>query len=239
MNWNETSWKDSALKHAQSSADEVCGLVCVVKGRNKYFPCRNIANEPSESFCICPDDWIKCEDAGEPVALFHSHIDVPPTPSELDIVSCNYLDLPFYIVNPKTKEWHDFKPVNYQQPLVGVPWVWGKSDCWTTVINWFGNKGLKVKNWFRPEKPEDILTNGMFERVIPLSGFKPLADDEDLLVGDLILMKFTGPDPDHVAIYIGDMHIVHHLGGKLSSRDFYGKLFQDATVRRYRHAQKN
>ena len=57
-----------------------------------------------------------------------------------------------------------------------------------------------------------------------------------MLPGDLLLMKFTGPDPDHVAIYIGEQMVLHHMAGRLSSRDLYNQFLIDATVRRFRHA---
>jgi len=228
------TWKEAALKHAISSNDEVCGLISIVKGREKYFPCKNLADDAEDEFVICPDDWMEAEDAGELVGVFHSHPNCSPKPSKTDLISCNYLDLPFYIVNPSLNEWHYMEPTGYKQPLIGRSWKWGTSDCWTLVIDYFAEKGLTIKNWTRPNKPEDILTNGILERIIPESGFKIVEDE--MQVGDLLLMKFVGPDPDHVAIYIGEQMVVHHLSGKLSSRDLYNQFLIDSTVKRYRHA---
>ena len=227
-------WKESALNHAkEQSTKEVCGLISIVKGKTRYFPCKNIADDPTDGFCLSPDDWMKAEDAGELVGVFHSHPDCSPEPSKTDLDSCDYLDLPFYIVNPNTKEWHYMEPTGYKQPLIGRVWEWGKSDCWTLVIDYFAEKGLTVKNWPRPNKSKDILTNGIFERLIPKSGFKIVEDE--MKVGDLLLMKFTGPDPDHVAVYIGEQMVIHHLGGRLSSRDLYNEFLINATVKRYRY----
>ena len=228
------TWKEAALKHAISSNDEVCGLISIVKGREKYFPCKNLAEDTEDEFVICPDDWMEAEDAGELVGVFHSHPNCSPKPSKTDLISCNYLDLPFYIVNPSLNEWHYMEPTGYKQPLIGRSWKWGTSDCWTLVIDYFAEKGLTIKNWTRPNKPEDILTNGILERIIPESGFKIVEDE--MQVGDLLLMKFVGPDPDHVSVYIGEQMVVHHLSGKLSSRDLYNQFLIDSTVKRYRHA---
>ena len=230
-------WKKSALIHAkETNTKEVCGLICIVKGRKKYWPCENIADDPTDGFCLSPDDWIKAEDAGELVGVFHSHPFTSPQPSQVDLSSCEHLGLPFYIVNPQTEQWHDFKPTGYKAPLIGRQWTWGSSDCWTLVIDYFAEKGLRVENWTRPNRPEEILTNGIFERLIPRSNFVEIDDNREMLPGDLLLMKFTGPDPDHVAIYIGEQMVLHHMAGRLSSRDLYNQFLIDATVRRYRHA---
>ena len=77
------------------------------------------------------------------------------------------------------------------------------------------------------------MTNGIFERLIPKSGFKIVEDE--MQVGDLLLMKFVGPDPDHVAVYIGDQMMIHHADKRLSSRDLYNQALINATVRRYRY----
>ena len=90
------TWQDIALKHAEKDAPhEACGLLTVYKGKEKYFPCKNIAEEAGHQFIIDPDDWVKAEDAGEVIAVFHSHPNHPPTPGQADLASCEYLDLPF------------------------------------------------------------------------------------------------------------------------------------------------
>ena len=39
-------WKDIALQHAKKDAPhEACGLVAIYKGKEKYFPCKNLAEE--------------------------------------------------------------------------------------------------------------------------------------------------------------------------------------------------
>lgn len=227
------TWKTAALKHASSSDNEVCGLISIVKGKTKYFPCKNLAEDTGTEFVICPDDWMIAEDAGELVGVFHSHPNCSPEPSETDIESCDDLDLPFYIVNPNANEWHYMEPKGYKQPLIGRSWELGTSDCWTLVIDYFAEKGLTIKNLNRPKDSEKKLTNKIFERILSESGFKIVEDE--IQVGDLLLMKFSGPDPDHVAVYIGEQMLVHHLSGKLSSRDLYNQFLIDSTVKRYRH----
>ena len=234
------NWKEAALKHAkEEDPQESCGLLLCQKGKERYWPCKNIADLPTEGFCIDPDDWMKGEDTAEVIGVIHSHPDCPPTPSPVDLSSCEYIDLPFHICNPRTEAWHSFNPSGYKTPLIGRQWTWGASDCWTLIIDYFAEQGLEVKDWERPKRSEEILTNDIFcEQNFIESGFVPLEDDAEWLVGDLLLFKFTGPSPDHVGIYIGQKGL-HHMGGKLSSRDPLNEFLINAIVRRYRHAKKN
>ena len=123
--------KDQALAHAKEDfPKEAVGLVHVVKGKNRYFKCRNIAETPDEHFILDPDDYLKAESKGEITAVVHSHPKTSPAPSPADMVACEASGLPWFIVNPNTETWGSYKPNGFELPYVGIEFSHGIVDCY-------------------------------------------------------------------------------------------------------------
>ena len=230
-------WKDVALKHAKAEfPNESCGLVVVIKGRERYWPCKNLT-KGFEQFYLNPDDYAKADSAGEIVAVVHSHPVSKPVPSQADLVSLETTELPWYIVQSKTGEWSDaIYPTGYKAPLIGRRWHWNVMDCWTLVRDWYHQEGLKVRDFNRPPTPEEFEANPLFESSFEAAGFH-VVPKEKMKYGDGVLMALNSKKLNHVGVYIGDQMLLHHVRQRLSSRDIYGGWLQKQTGLVVRHPE--
>ena len=232
------SWKQDALVHAkEQDPKESCGLLIDVKGKEKYYPCKNLSSYSQQCFIIDPEDYAKAEDSGKVLAVIHSHPVTPPVASQADMISCEESGLVWHIVNPKTEQWGFYKPSGYKPPLIGRHWVWGITDCWSLGRDWYKEKlGITLRDWDRPTTPEEFIENPMFEKCAWRTGFRQLRPEEKLENGDLIFMSIMATGLNHVAIFL-DGDVLHHLADRISCKEPYNQWLLKCTGMRLRYAQ--
>lgn len=234
--------------HAHALAEyprESCGLVVVVKGRERYVPCRNVATKATHDFVMSPQDYAAAADTGEITAIVHSHPDVPARPTEADLVQCEASELPWVIVSvmpgeggPEVAETRVVEPSGYEAPYVGRQWSHGLLDCWGLCRDWYAREwGLALPD---PVREDDWWNDGgsalYNDAALRDANFVPVSAAE-IAPGDLILMQIRSKNrvPNHAAIYLGGGLMLHHLHGRLSSRDNYGGYWQEVTRAIWRH----
>lgn len=233
-----TTLQTEILAYAQAcDPKEMCGVIHIVKGRKRFYACNNIAATPDEHFVLDPADYAAAEDLGEIVAIVHSHPVTRPDPSPADQISCNNTGLPWVIVNPKTEEWGYCEPKAFELPYVGREFVFGVVDCYSLLRDWYKRElGLALADFPRRdrfwERGENLYVDGYKSQ-----GFREVPFDE-LQYGDGILMQLGAELPNHGAVYLGDQQILHHIQGRLSSRDVYGGYYVKSTAMVLRHESR-
>jgi proteasome lid subunit RPN8/RPN11 len=233
--------KPSTLKEAQAHAErdyprEACGLVIIEGGKERYVPCRNTAIG-TDHFALAPEDYAAAEDRGDITVVVHSHPDVPATPSQADRVSCEASGLPWTIISvmpddagqAHAADVVSIMPEGYQAPLVGREFAHGVLDCYTLVRDWYRReRDVDLPDF---ERHDDWWHRGedLYMRHYAEAGFRPLAEPEAMEAGDVIVMQVRAAEPNHAGVYLGDGRMLHHLHGRLSTRDVYGGYWADVT----------
>jgi proteasome lid subunit RPN8/RPN11 len=217
---------------------ECCGLVVVFKGRERYICCTNAA-QGTEHFILPAEEYASAESAGEVVAVVHSHPNTPAQPSQADRVACEASGLPWHIVRvdlvdgaAQAGEIHSFEPTGYKAPLVGREFSHGVLDCYQLIVDWYAQeRGITLKQFARADDWWNDGHSDLYTEGFPQAGFRKLKDGEQPQAGDVILMQIRAKNgvPNHAGIYIGDGLMLHHLHGRLSSRDVYGGHYQEVT----------
>lgn len=220
------------LEHAGEVAPkECCGLAVISKGKLRYWPCRNVS-EFNNQFVIDPLDQIAAEQAGEVVGVCHSHVFVSPEPSEADRVMCERTGMPWLIVNHPTGSFRVIEPSGYVAPIVGRQYSHGVLDCYQLIVDHYATLGIALPHFHREDGWWNRGQNLYLEN-FEKAGFKQVGaagNISEIRQNDVLLIQVQSHVPNHAAIYIGENQILHHVYGRLSSRDVYGGYWQSATT---------
>ena len=211
---------------------EACGLLSVERGRVRWTPCENKAENPKNDFTIDPLDYKAVADRGDVVGVIHSHPSAAPTPSTIDRAACDRLGVPWYIFG-KNDEWIKLEPKEEAYELLGRPFVFGVYDCFTILQDYFETLDIIVNprdyEWEFWKKGKNLYLENFEEE-----GFVEVTDGS-LQVHDVILMALNSPITNHAGIYVGRGRMLHHAPSRLSCRDNYNGIWNHITRAIVRH----
>ena len=213
--------KANFVEQAKAEAPrEACGLVIIKNGRQVYKPCKNLAGS-TDQFILDPNDYDKADQEGEIVAVIHSHPNISAKPSQADLVACEASGLPWFICGIPSEHWEYIEPSGYQAPLIGRQWSHGVLDCYAIIRDWYKlEKNIELLDFERRDEWWKIGENLYLDN-FEKAGFRKTTLDK-LQKGDVILMTINSSVPNHGAVYLGDNMILHHVHGRLSTRDIFG-----------------
>ncbi|WP_434657765.1 C40 family peptidase [Chromobacterium violaceum] len=215
---------------AQAGEREACGLVL---DSGRVYACRNVAAEPAHFFQIDPAGWAAAEQLGRIVGIWHSHPHGTAEPSLVDRAMCERTGLPWYIVSHPGGDYRHIAPSGWRADYLGRPYCYGVFDCWELVRDWFAReRGVSL--------PRPAGEDGWWDRGLDLFTLSAEAAhfewvDDAPQAGDVLLMQIRGQQPNHVAVWLGDGRILHHLRDRASETHIYGGYWQAVTVKRGRY----
>ena len=95
---------------------------------------------------------------------------------------------------------------------------------------------IKLNDYFRQSewwyKGENLYLDNFAKE-----GFREIKEEE-LRYGDILLMCIVSNVPNHAAIFLEGNIVLHHIQGRLSSRDVYSGYYRKATAKRLRHESR-
>ena len=221
--------KNQIIDHAAACYPrECCGLLVNINGVPTYYPCKNMA-AGTDHFILKPEDYAAADALGAIIAVVHSHPDCSPEPSEADRVVCEATNLPWHIVRYPDPAWAYLEPIGYKAPLIGRQWAHGVLDCYTLIQDWYREEqGITLPHFTRADdwwyKGENLYLENFAK-----AGFVSVGDVQPQ-VGDVLLMQILADVPNHGAIYLGNDTILHHLHGRLSTREVWAGYYRKHTT---------
>jgi len=121
---------------------------------------------------------------------------------------------------------------NYQS-LIGLPWDYGKQDCYTLVRQYFALEGVELRDFERPADLE--LTPSIYLREAVALGFERV-EFEDRMVGDVAIMKLGTKEPMHAAVFVEPWRILHQKQDSISSVEWLSSYYVRKIAAVYRYA---
>jgi proteasome lid subunit RPN8/RPN11 len=224
---------------AKRQPEEACGFVLRVNGELVLRPAKNTSNRPvatrqhAATFRIAPEDFEAAEDEGEIVELYHSHVNESPNPSPTDIAISEKHQIVSRIISYPGFEEFVYVPKGYAPPLLGRTFVHGIWDCYALLRDFYREK-LSIElpdferedEWWLPKKNEkgEIIApaQNLYLDHLEEAGFRRV---EDLRLYDAILMQINSDVPNHVAVYVAEGMIMHHLFDRKSCEQPYHANF--------------
>lgn len=213
---------------------EGCGVIGIVKGKKRWFPCENVAAD-KDNFSLSSSDYLNIKRKADIFAIVHSHPDASNEASEHDINCCNAIGVPYYIFSYPEMDLNIVEPKKRAYPLIGREYEFGIKDCFEAMRDYLGSKDITIPpripfedNWWNRD------LNYFCSEVIEKWGGKeiPLLD---IKPNDVLIFKMRHTVPDHCGVYLGNDIFFHHAENRLSCRENLYPFWAEYITGAYRY----
>jgi cell wall-associated NlpC family hydrolase len=113
--------------------------------------------------------------------------------------------------------------------LLGRRFVHGVLDCWALCRDWYAREwGVALPDPDRHDGWWDDGTSNLYLDNLDAAGFD-IVQDGTMERGDLLLMQIRSKNqvPNHAGVYLGEGKFIHHLYGRLSTREVWGGYWRE------------
>ncbi|MBR0573678.1 MULTISPECIES: C40 family peptidase [Pasteurellaceae] len=212
------------LTHCQKEyPNEACGFVI----GDKFYPCKNVADNPQETFVIAEKEW-----RPEIEVVVHSHPNNEPFLSGADRISQARSGLEWWLICK-----NQLKKYRYAPLLRGREFKYGKTDCCSIIEDVFMLMGIFDTQFPRTNEQDDIKNQAILH-YLEQAGFEQVSTQSQGLTlaqaGDVILTSIQGV-ANHASFYLGNEKILHHPMFGLSRVEKLGGIFHKAIHSIWRH----
>ena len=226
---------DDILEHFKKEYPrEGCGIISIVKGKKRWFPCTNVAEDDND-FIIDSQEYLKLKRTTDIVAIVHSHPDTSAEPTKTDIKYCNALGIPYYIYSYPEMELEVLEPTNNTVSLYGRNYEFGVTDCFEALRDYLLVQGIEIP--LRMPFEDDWWKKGLnylTEEIIAEWKHKPvpLAEVQE---NDVLVFNVNAEVGNHLGVYIGNECFYHHAEKRLSCRESLYPLWHQYLEGAYRY----
>ena len=212
--------------------EEGCGIIQNRKGKLRWIPSTNVAENPEEYFKINEEDYFRATLTGDIHAIVHSHPNASAELSEADKKASDHLGVPYIVYSIPEGEKVEYIPE--RKTLIGRDYVFGENDCYTLARDYYKqelNLDLPVQDF-----EDDWWDLGLnyFDDLFEDFGFVEVAEPK---FGDIILFKIYNNIPNHCGVYLEEDIFMHHAVDRLSCRESLYPLWIKNISRYARYAK--
>ena len=195
---------------------EGCGVIGIVKGKKKWFPCTNLAST-NENFVMSSLEYFDIKKRADVFAIVHSHPDTTNDPSQHDVDCCNALGIPYYIFSYPEMDLNIIEPKTKAYPLIGREYQFGKLDCFEAMRDWLAKENIHIPprepfedDWWSKDLDyftEENIKNWNHEKV------------DTLQKNDVLIFTIRNKVANHCGVYLGNDIFFHHAENRISCRE--------------------
>lgn len=237
--------KTQIIEHANTSNNEVCGLILYDGNNFKIERKDNLVDSTTEFM-------MKVDECLDVAGYYHSHIDFDSI-SQADQIVSERLGLPCIVYNKQSGSFHVYSPTGNKIQYSGRPFLLGFADClwlvkdyyqYTLNINFIPEAEVLKQNVSKEEydllitkrftnEAEYVKDNDYLKKYFETNGFREV---KDIKKNDVLIMKTkTYNFPIHCAIYLGDNKILHHPGDAISTVERLSNEYKKWVIYIMRH----